>query len=628
MATSSEITLSMKPAKVDWADDPDDEWTLETHLKKTDLSAPKASDFIPLQLTPADELESTIERIENKPAPSLTPTPEPEEPGPTEESIDAAPEPEKPEPTEEEWYEYQEYLKRQQYIERDVHDARWAQSANIQEDIITLTAEQMREKLIAYRAQEEEDQNEDAASDDTVGTWEMNEDEQEVYNFSDEYEDNLSFSVTRPSTDNEDEIESPDDEEVNVSFSITGPSTTTTISDDEGIGFNDVTFGDEEQVAITIVEACDGRDEGYISSSPPVSPTDDAFSKIEETTDWFATNIGLSTSSLRRQTHVRNESMESLKAFRQAVKDDPDVEEAFEDDVDPSDVDTAEKTQEIGEIDTTENTQELSQVSTDDDGQLWAFEYPKFILIVTPPPEDGIIIKLDYLGNEMIGQGEPIAGFVDATLSSKKAEVEEAEEAKAVETEIIDTTPTAATAEPEIAPKMADTTPFMDLVTLETLSTTKDVSVSTAGAATDGRDPNTIKSAPDASFNLTPRDTSCAPTLLPNGVAGENHPTGLVPNGVLNRSFIFPAGMPKTRAPPKTDTIAITASPPRHRYNTPVIKPAPDTKHMKNKPSTSDYIAGAVSTGWFYMGIVPWTTVGIVVAGVVVGKLVRLVRRR
>jgi hypothetical protein len=420
---------------------------------------------------------------------------------------------------------------------------------------LRLSKGECEELYLEWKSQQNEEAettaNNDAALDDTVDTWEKD---------TDDEEDSESWSFC------------PDYNEDEMSFSITRPSTASSASTDgEELDSNNVTVGDEEQVVIKIVEARDSHDEGYISLSPPITPTTDNFPKANEKTWFFPTTTRLSVSSFRRQTHAWTESMDSLKAFRATTINEAAVDDALEDD---------EQTHEAGKLDITEEkSQGISKVDTDNDGPLEAIDHPEL--------------------------GEPFVAPADSASSPTKGE--------AVEPETVDT---------------------------------NDVSVSATAAATHGRDIATTKYAPlsTVQLGLKPqiRKASLLPTLHSQGTliyADESHPTGAALNGVLNHAFKFPADseLPLLidQAHNEIDTDSDGPSKaidlPTHRYNGPVVaenKPSPDTKHIKNKPSTTDYLAGAVSTGWFYMGIVRWTTVGIVVAGVVVNGLVKLVRRR
>ncbi|KAF1846432.1 uncharacterized protein K460DRAFT_406637 [Cucurbitaria berberidis CBS 394.84] len=56
--------------------------------------------------------------------------------------------------------------------------------------------------------------------------------------------------------------------------------------------------------------------------------------------------------------------------------------------------------------------------------------------------------------------------------------------------------------------------------------------------------------------------------------------------------------------------------------------PSSGVEHIKPNPSISDYVSGAVSTGCGLISLVPCITVGVVIAGAVVGGLFCLARRR
>jgi hypothetical protein len=686
MSIASAEDVSIQRLSGSWAEQEDDKWTFETHMKTTDLSAPKASDLGPLQLPPVEKEQFTFERTQNEralwahrpedddkdkenaaPAPALVQRPTEhwyqtvleldnpnhqvhsarydrltraigsyyegkESPGPAAYiEINNPPPPsregERPQP----WNRRREYAfnfrnymafrdrdrstvythsplclvtdieeahliddivdgeeeplldvyemkmiadieqeELDNYTDLDESAREAGADTEMDAEVKRMLVEEAKENVPAYlrlskgeceelylewKSQQNEEAettaNNDAALDDTVDTWEKD---------TDDEEDSESWSFC------------PDYNEDEMSFSITRPSTTSSASTDgEELDSNNVTVGDEEQVIIKIVEARDSHDEGYISLSPPFTPTTDTFPKANEKTCFFPTTTRLSVSSFRRQTHAWTESMDSLKAFRATTINEAAVDDALEDD---------EQTHEAGKLDITEEkSQEISKVDTDNDGPLEAIDHPEL--------------------------GEPFVAPADSASSPTKGE--------AVEPERVDT---------------------------------NDVSVSATAAATYGRDIATTKYAPlsTVQLGLKPqiRKASLLPTLHSQGTliyADESHPTGAALNGVLNHAFKFPADseLPLLidQAHNEIDTDSDGPSKaidlPTHRYNGPVVaenKPSPDTKHIKNKPSTTDYLAGAVSTGWFYMGIVSWTTVGIVVAGVVVNGLVKLVRRR
>ncbi|KAH7356105.1 hypothetical protein BKA66DRAFT_596232 [Pyrenochaeta sp. MPI-SDFR-AT-0127] len=56
--------------------------------------------------------------------------------------------------------------------------------------------------------------------------------------------------------------------------------------------------------------------------------------------------------------------------------------------------------------------------------------------------------------------------------------------------------------------------------------------------------------------------------------------------------------------------------------------PSPDLKNIKQNPTVSDCMLGAVSTSWYFFSTAPWTTVGIITAGVLIGGITHLARRR
>jgi hypothetical protein len=247
------------------------------------------------------------------------------------------------------------------------------------------TKEELRELYSAFEESPDGvNSSEESDSDDSVQSWEEDEleeqDATELWNPSENYDANMPFSLTgRPAiaTIATEDEKTPQDwkqilgytEENGMGFSIKGRATAeSSINDDEDLDFNVLTFGDEEEVAVTIVEARDSRDEGYISSSPPFSPTLDVFPKTKEASEWFPINTLLSASSLSRKTHARAKSMESLKAFRETAKNEAAVEDALEgdeDDQEPDEVDTVKIPEEIQEIDTENDGQDAIEDDAD-----------------------------------------------------------------------------------------------------------------------------------------------------------------------------------------------------------------------------------------------------------------------
>ena len=68
------FSVSMKPRKIRWDEDEDDDWDMETYLKTTNNSAPKVSDLVSLHIPPsAEEVEFVVEQIVNKRKLQVTP---------------------------------------------------------------------------------------------------------------------------------------------------------------------------------------------------------------------------------------------------------------------------------------------------------------------------------------------------------------------------------------------------------------------------------------------------------------------------------------------------------------------------------------------------------------------------
>ena len=113
--------------------------------------------------------------------------------------------------------------------------------------------------------------------------------------------------------------------------------------DDEDLDFNDVVFGTEDLSSTQETASCYSShsskssitDEGYASSSPPVSlflhgstsrkPAFEKESLIPE-------EQRLSMSSVRRKMQARSDSMDTLRAFRETMQTEEAVEDAFDSD--------------------------------------------------------------------------------------------------------------------------------------------------------------------------------------------------------------------------------------------------------------------------------------------------------
>jgi len=113
--------------------------------------------------------------------------------------------------------------------------------------------------------------------------------------------------------------------------------------------------------------------------------------------------------------------------------------------------------------------------------------------------------------------------------------------------------------------------------------------------------------------------------------------------GTLNSAFTFPsipageASLPKeemSTADTVTDTSKTSprrwTDPPKYDPTLPSISPLSSrrhTKHAKHSSVSLDYVVGAVSKSWLYVGQVPWTQIGIMGAGVVAGGLLSMAGR-
>ncbi|KAI4672398.1 uncharacterized protein J4E78_000899 [Alternaria triticimaculans] len=116
--------------------------------------------------------------------------------------------------------------------------------------------------------------------------------------------------------------------------------------------------------------------------------------------------------------------------------------------------------------------------------------------------------------------------------------------------------------------------------------------------------------------------------------------------GILNSAFTFPsisageASLPKKEMS-TADTVIDTSKtssrrwtdPPKYDPTLPNVSPSPShrhprhTKHAKHSSVSLDYVVGAVSKSWLYVGQVPWTQIGIMGAGVVAGGLLSMAGR-
>jgi len=113
--------------------------------------------------------------------------------------------------------------------------------------------------------------------------------------------------------------------------------------------------------------------------------------------------------------------------------------------------------------------------------------------------------------------------------------------------------------------------------------------------------------------------------------------------GTLNSAFTFPSISASEASLPKEDVstadTAIDTSktssrrwtdPPKYDTTLSSISPLSSrrhTKHAKHSSVSLDYVVGAVSKSWLYVGQVPWTQIGIMGAGVVAGGLLSMAGR-
>ncbi|KAF1832970.1 hypothetical protein BDW02DRAFT_580758 [Decorospora gaudefroyi] len=574
MATN---TVATSNRKFNWADDDEDDFDFDAWKAMVDTSAPSVNDLGPLQLpaTEDDEDEGetyTLTRTKNERTLCPAPTPTTEDMSPN--TADAAPlqdaEPIPAPP--EQWYQTVLHLESDHQVQsarydhitraigfyyegKEVSDApaypgvsssdykRKYYSSQFKIDV----TERGGNRALVYRHSPLAlvTYIEDAEQIDDVVCVEVEDDEEELTEWEErqiaafEKEEldtsgsnevqRVAITVPIDSWSKEegevvkvvpeswdDGLESDDDD---LDFSTTGAPSTKPIDlafvDDTELEFNAVVFDDDSDDQI--------RDEGYVSSSPPLSTCDFAVEQDQES-DSSLTETRLSMSSVRRKTQTPSDTMAALETFRQAAKNAMVDEDAVEDD------DSV-----LGE----ELVKEI-MVDTVNDGPLEAIDHPQFEMIITGPTEHDDDVQFAH--------SEP-------TSTSS-----------------------------EFAPK----------ANVTTLDCINDVFLS-------------------ASYDrLTPSKT--AP-------AEEEHEMDATDNstrGILDLDFTFPQRPKPLPIPSNEDEPATT----------PKVTASPDLIHTIAAPSTTDYLAGAVSSGWLYMSRVPWTKVGIVVAGVAVGGLVGMARHR
>jgi hypothetical protein len=150
---------------------------------------------------------------------------------------------------------------------------------------------------------------------------------------------------------------------------------------EEELDFDNVVFGSEDEAQDSMAETksetdSEPSDEGYASSSPPVTPILES-SRIlgkRHTQDGFIpAEMRLSSSSMRRKTKCWTESMDALNAFRQMARNEQYVDDVFEEDEDDE---VLERVQ--GEPNLKDELRELSEATKD----------AKFTLVVVPPQEE------------------------------------------------------------------------------------------------------------------------------------------------------------------------------------------------------------------------------------------------
>ena len=144
------------------------------------------------------------------------------------------------------------------------------------------------------------------------------------------------------------------------------------------LDFNSVVFGDEDETqdskaGVTSETDSEPSDEGYASSSPPITPTLEIFQTIgrRHTKDSFIpAEMRLSSSSMRRKTNGRTHSMDALKDFRQTARNEQPVDDAFEEDENYT-------VQESARWDTKSHDELETSLRTSNS--------PEFTLVVVPP---------------------------------------------------------------------------------------------------------------------------------------------------------------------------------------------------------------------------------------------------
>ncbi|KAL1798824.1 hypothetical protein ACET3X_002861 [Alternaria dauci] len=167
------------------------------------------------------------------------------------------------------------------------------------------------------------------------------------------------------------------DKKILSSLSIPFDATAT----EEDLDFNNIVFEDEDKTQdyksdIRSETDSEPADEGYASSSPPITPTLECFTAIgkRHTQNCFVTaEMRLSSSSMRRKTNGRTHSMDALQEFRQAARNEQPVDDAFDEDEEYAVLES------VQQEETSYNQLEVLP---------GADKSPEFTLIVEPPEED------------------------------------------------------------------------------------------------------------------------------------------------------------------------------------------------------------------------------------------------
>jgi hypothetical protein len=141
--------------------------------------------------------------------------------------------------------------------------------------------------------------------EELIGMWRTQQDEDGVGCFNEEEEqDSSSIDTWERSESDEEEILEPLGEDIKDDpnmFSVVRPLEPRTFTHDEELDFNDVVFYRDYETG--------GRDEGYVSSSPPISPV---LGTLVDGAEWQAQHV---ESPLRPKRASRVDSMDALDAI-------------------------------------------------------------------------------------------------------------------------------------------------------------------------------------------------------------------------------------------------------------------------------------------------------------------------